>query len=64
MIPLPKLINYWSERLQEHPPMSDLDWHDVCLSTLAYLNSHRVTTTMFKDLAKDAIDLETEGELS
>lgn len=59
MIELVELIKYWNGRLQEHPPISPLDWHDVCQSTLTYLNAYRTTNAMLKDLAKDAIDLET-----
>ena len=58
MIELPELINYWSGKLLEHPPITTLDWHDVCHSTLAYLNAYRTTTLMLRDLAKDINDLE------
>lgn len=63
MIDLPQLIAFWNGKLQEHPPLTSLDWHDVCLSTLTYLNSYRVTSLMLKDLAKDVVDLEAEGSI-
>lgn len=63
MIELPTLVFYFCERLEPHPPISPLDWHDVCQSTLAYLNGYRVTTAMLKDLAGDAANLEAEARL-
>jgi len=61
MIELVELIAYWSGQLQTQPPMTGLDWHDVCHSTLAYLNAYRATTAMLQDLSKNASDLEEEG---
>ncbi|GAI94504.1 unnamed protein product [marine sediment metagenome] len=64
MIEINKLIIYFCERLEPHPPISPLDWHDVCLSTLSYLNTHRVTTLMLSSLAGNTADLETEKRLN
>lgn len=63
MIELNKLIVYFSERLQEHPPMTTLVWHDVCQSALAYLNGYRVTNVMLQSLAGNATALEAEARL-
>ena len=62
MIELPELIAYWSGRCQEHPPITTLDWHDVCMATLTYLNGYRTTTAMLRSLANDTSDLVLEGE--
>lgn len=57
MLTLLELIIYFNGRLQEHPPISSLNWHEVCDSTLAYLNCYRQTEAMLKDLAKDVADI-------
>lgn len=64
MIPIPGLIQYFNDRLEPHPPITSLEWGDVCLDTAIYLNAYRQLRTMIKDLAKDAIDLEAEGSLT
>ena len=51
MIPLTELINYFCERLQEHPPIPILTWRDICQSTVAYLNSYRQLQGMLDKLA-------------
>ena len=51
MIPLTELINYFCERLQEHPPIPSLTWRDICESTVAYLNGYRQLQGMLDKLA-------------
>ena len=51
MLPVTELINYFCERLQEHPPIPSLTWRDICQSTVAYLNSYRQLQGMLDKLA-------------
>jgi len=62
MIEINELIIYFCDRLQPHPPISSLAWHEVCQSTLGYLNAYRTTTTMLRNLANGATELEAEGK--
>ncbi|GAI43776.1 unnamed protein product [marine sediment metagenome] len=34
---LQELIQYWKDRLQEHPPVTSRDWHETVRNTIAYL---------------------------
>ena len=50
MLPVTELINYFSGRLQEHPPLPEHSWKDICRSTIAYLNSYRRLQDMLDEL--------------
>ena len=60
MAELEELINYFCERLQEHPPISSLTWRDVCQSTVAYLNGYRQLQGMLDALAGKGEEKEEE----
>jgi len=32
-----ELIQYWKDRLLEHPPITSRDWKDTIRATIAYL---------------------------
>ncbi|MBA7661066.1 hypothetical protein ES703_69078 [subsurface metagenome] len=34
---LEELIQYWKDRLLQHPPLSGRDWHETVRATVAYL---------------------------
>ena len=60
MIPLTELINYFSERLQEHPPLPRYAWKEICQSTVAYLNGYRQLQGMLDALAGKGEEKEEE----
>ena len=51
LLPITELINYFCERLQEHPPLPRHAWKEICQSTLVYLNSYRQLQGMLDKLA-------------
>ena len=51
MLPVSELIIFFSERLQEHPPLPRYAWKEICQSTLAYLNGYRQIQGMLEALA-------------
>ena len=62
LIPILELILYWNGRLEAHPPMTSLDWEQVCKSTLIYLNAYQQASTMLVRLAKGTADLPEERQ--
>lgn len=62
MIPLQELITFFIDRLQENPPIPEVDWHEVCASTAVYLASYRHLTNLIESLSIDTKDFEAEGE--
>ena len=60
MVELEELINYFCERLQEHPPLPRYAWKEICQSTLAYLNGYRQLQGMLDALAGKGEEKEEE----
>lgn len=62
MIELEELISYWQSKTLDQPPITSLDWKDVCQSTTAYLSAFRQSKEMLTRLAGIYEGLEQEGD--
>lgn len=62
MIELDQLIDFYRERLSEHPPISSLKWDDVVTSTITYLVAFKQVHEMLKRLAEAIEGVNPEGD--